>query len=389
MKKFLWTITFCILFQSVALNAAYAFSDVTTSFPYYDAIRDFSTKKIVSGYKDGSFQPLKHINRAEFIKMLMGALDGKTPAKPTSACFSDIAPSQWFAPYVCAAKDRSIVRGFTDGTFRPEQVLRVSEAFAMISNTFDLPVVEDKNSPWYEPYGKIMSDSGYIPTSLFSYGQALRRAEAMEMIWRAVRKDHGRSTTSYTKLHTQLCEPMGPLPLPGIDMEKVRNTWLSWNNDKRSQAGLTPYKLNIHLSKTATLWSEHAAEKGSIDHKRYGKKAYYDFWAIRDWFKEQGLTFKKIGGQEFVENIGWGVYTCNEYDCTQELIRGIESTFSFFYNEKGKKYRPHYESLMSDTYKEIGVGIDLDQKAKKYYLTVHYATSITSSPAPICEGLSE
>lgn len=383
------TSLFCsIVFLCFTLTQVQAFSDVHSNNPYQEAINILHKENIFSGYKDGTFLPLKNINRAEFTKLLMLASHGE-PAKGSydSACLSDIPKKSWYEPYVCAAKKENIISGYKDSSFKPENPITVAEAFKLTALAFGMKTKEVKDSPWYTPYAKAMDTNGYIPLSLFSYSQQLRRGEAAEILWRAKNAIHSYSTKHADDLKTESCQPLGEELPTSIDMNKVRETWLSWNNGKRTAAKLDPYTLNPQLSRTATTWSRLASAKGSIDHKRYGKKAYYDFWALRDWFKEQGLTFKRVHSQEFVENIGWGVYRCSDADCTDELLSSIRSTFDFFYGEKNKKYRPHYESLMSDTYNEIGVGIAIDEDAGKYYITVHYDTEITSNPLKICEAL--
>lgn len=157
-----------------------------------------------------------------------------------------------------------------------------------------------------------------------------------------------------------------------VDMKSVRATWLDWYNGARSAAKLAPYIYNDTLSKTALAWSETAEGRGYINHKRDGQKAYYDYKLIKKWFADHGVTFKGKGTL-FTENIGWSPYSCTKADCTQEMKKAIRYTFDFYMAEKGKKYRPHYSSVMSSDYHQIGLGISVDEVHKKLYLTVHYA----------------
>ena len=98
------------------------------------------------------------------------------------------------------------------------------------------------------------------------------------------------------------------------------------------------------------------------------------------WFESLGLEFKNIGGITYTENIGWGPYSCSEEDCTEELEDALRSTFDFFMSEAGQAYRPHYNSVMNNGFKEMGLGIAVDERAKRYYVTVHYGTQIVSGP---------
>lgn len=50
----------------------YAFSDVGLDNPYYEEILFLKEKGIISGYPDGTFKPNQVVNRAESLKMIMG-----------------------------------------------------------------------------------------------------------------------------------------------------------------------------------------------------------------------------------------------------------------------------------------------------------------------------
>lgn len=178
------------------------------------------------------------------------------------------------------------------------------------------------------------------------------------------------------------------LPI-NVDLNKLRQTWLNWNNAARKEAGLNDYARNIDLAFSATTWSNRAVQKGAINHQRDGQSAYYDYNKINAWFKNLGLQFKNVKRATFTENIGWGYYQCpadTKADCTEALTKAIRTTFDFFIGEKNKKYRPHYESLMKPEFKIIGLGIALDQAKHKYYLTVHYGTEIVSKNLPLCKS---
>jgi uncharacterized protein YkwD len=165
-----------------------------------------------------------------------------------------------------------------------------------------------------------------------------------------------------------------------IDMEKVRETWLSWYNGVREEMELPPYKYNSLLDKTALEWSQIALKRDRIVHKRdLSDDLFYNYKEIKKWFLDRGLDFTNIKGYTFTENIGYGYYVCGDYDCTEKLIKSIRSTFNFFMAEKNLKerwQRAHYESIVNKYFREIGLGIIIDEDNKGYYLTVHYATEV-------------
>lgn len=193
-------------------------------------------------------------------------------------------------------------------------------------------------------------------------------------------------------------KPVAPTPLTcnkidayipsTIDMALLRKTWLKWNNDLRIQAGLNAYMLEPELDWSAQNWSDRAKRLGTISHKRDDSTAYYDYKKILTWFNNLGLEFKNAHGTTMTENIGWGIYKCpaDGSDCTPAMTKAIRTTFDFYVGEKGKKSDAHWRSLMQKDFKEIGLGLALDRVKHKYYLTIHYATAITSKPVAICQA---
>lgn len=171
---------------------------------------------------------------------------------------------------------------------------------------------------------------------------------------------------------------------PSVDLQRVKETWLGWVNEARTQAGVEPLTLSKYLSATAGNWSTFASERGSIDHKRYAGAPYYDYNGISNWFEKKGLTFERLNRVTYGESIGWGMYRCDSADCTDELISEIRSTFDFFVKEKNTG-GPHYRMMVNPAYDFTGIGIGTNSRQGRYYLTAHYATKITSDPAPLCQ----
>lgn len=173
-------------------------------------------------------------------------------------------------------------------------------------------------------------------------------------------------------------------PPANVDMDRVRATWLDWYNGHRTDAGLAPYASDATLDRTASNWSFYAVKRGTIDHRRAWKGAYYDYGAIRQWFADVGVTFANVRGTTFTENIGWGIYACDDADCTDELLAAVRTTYDFFLSEKGKQYRPHYNAIVHPHFTKMGLGIGVDSARNRYYVTAHFGTEFAAEPAPVC-----
>jgi hypothetical protein len=180
------------------------------------------------------------------------------------------------------------------------------------------------------------------------------------------------------------CVPSQDEVIAGVDLKEVRRVWLSWTNAERKIGGLKPFTANQQLDHSAVTWSKFSRDKGEMSHKRDRQTAYYDYAIITKWFANLGLTFQNRNRMTYSESIGYGPYNCSQEVCTQKLISSLRSTFDFYLKEKNQKSRPHYGAIVNPEFKIQGMGIAIDPKAQRYYVTTHYATAITSKPSPIC-----
>lgn len=83
----------------------------------------------IRGYADGTFRPDASITRAEFAALANRAFGLKGSAQMT---FSDVQASSWASKEVSAAVAAGYVSGASDGTFRPNEPITRQEAALMI-----------------------------------------------------------------------------------------------------------------------------------------------------------------------------------------------------------------------------------------------------------------
>ncbi len=180
------------------------------------------------------------------------------------------------------------------------------------------------------------------------------------------------------------CVPSGDEVIAGVDLKEVRRVWLSWTNAERKVVGLKPLVQNAQLDRSATTWSRFSQGRGVMSHQRPGQTTYYDYPLITKWFADLGLTFKNVNRMTYSESIGYGSYSCTVNDCTQTLITALRSTFDYYLKEKKRSSRPHYGAIINAQFQIQGMGVAIDSKTKRYYVTTHYATAISSRPTPVC-----
>lgn len=355
-----------------------AYTDVEGT-PFAAAVTYLTQEGIIAGYEDGTVKPYNTINRAEFLKVvaLAGGLE-----KGGDNCFSDVT-DQWFAPYICAATEAGIVGGYADGSFKPENTISLVEALKIASKGLEVKTEEPEGTEWYSEYLETFAAKNYIPSSLDYYDEELTRGEAFELLWRVLTDNETQEATTLDEFKGPTCEDFEVEQLDGIDLERVKDTWISWTNNARATHGLPAYTEDEQLDRTATIWSSYGRDLSYMTHARPGSSGYYDYYAIQDWFEDLGLSFQSVGGYTFTENIGRGPYSCKAEDCTDELLSAIEYTFDYFMSEAGSSYAPHYNSIMNSNFQKIGFGIVVTDTS--YYMTVHYATILESTLAPFCD----
>jgi hypothetical protein len=148
----------------------------------------------VSGTDDDDANPL---TRAEFTKLL---IDSLYPASVTERClgrlvykeapdyrllFSDTSIEHAAAKEICMAMRTGLVRGYADGTFRPEQRINFAEASKLLARAFALvPFPVDARLTWYMPYSQSLADRNVIPQTVSSYDAPLTTADLREMLER-------------------------------------------------------------------------------------------------------------------------------------------------------------------------------------------------------------
>lgn len=157
------------------------FTDVIENHPAYEQIKNLKDRGVVSGYADNKYFPENKINRAEFLKI---AMEYKKQEGGGENCFTDVT-NQWFAQYVCGAADLGLVKGYNDGSFKPEQEISFVEATKILveinkANLNFKP--SDYKDSWYHPYVMVLEEKKAIPFSIEDFSYKITRGEMAQMI---------------------------------------------------------------------------------------------------------------------------------------------------------------------------------------------------------------
>ncbi|MFR7873040.1 S-layer homology domain-containing protein [Peptoniphilus sp. HMSC062D09] len=126
------------MFVKLVNNGAELPKNPTTSFKdannawYSDEINYAVAKGFIKGYSDGTFKPNQAITRAEFAQMISTFVKNGYPG---TGSFKDVK-GHWASDAISALYGNKNIKGYGDGTFKPDQKLTRAEAVTILNSVF-------------------------------------------------------------------------------------------------------------------------------------------------------------------------------------------------------------------------------------------------------------
>jgi hypothetical protein len=154
-----------------------------------DYVQYLADQNIISGYPDGSFRPNASVTRAQFAKMVVGAMQWTLVTPPTPS-FSDVPADFWGYSYIETAYAHGIITGYSDGTFRPNngvtraqvaKLIYLARQWGAVEGSVNLSDVQQGD--WYYTYvqatgvADVMSgysDNTFRPNASATRGQVAK-----------------------------------------------------------------------------------------------------------------------------------------------------------------------------------------------------------------------
>lgn len=109
------------------------FNDVSENYWGKNSIKKLADKGIVKGYSDGTFKPYKDITRGEFIILVNKSFGF---SKKSSVKFKDVLSDSWCYDAISVAVGEGYTNGYPDGTFRPNAKMSRAEAATFLTRIF-------------------------------------------------------------------------------------------------------------------------------------------------------------------------------------------------------------------------------------------------------------
>ena len=172
------------------------FSDVSDSYTA-TAVESLRLMGVLDGYGDGTFRPDTVLNRAQFCKMAVYAMDGsgELGRYSTVTIFPDVKPSHWASAYINMAARKGIISGFADGKFKPGQTVTAGQAVTILMRGLGYKD-EDMGGVWPQSYMAEAQTNGLLKsTGITSAYAGLTRAQAAKLFLNLFEAKHGKSET--------------------------------------------------------------------------------------------------------------------------------------------------------------------------------------------------
>jgi hypothetical protein len=129
-----WFLSICIAISMTSSMNAQGFNDLNSGYWAYNSIQSLSEQNILTGYQDMTFKPNNPVTRAEFATMIIKALGKDSVAPSSSYDFSDVSNYFWGYGNIQRAYSSGLIKGFPDGTFRPNAYITKAEVLAILSS---------------------------------------------------------------------------------------------------------------------------------------------------------------------------------------------------------------------------------------------------------------
>ena len=175
------------------------FSDVSDSYPA-TAVESLRLMGVLDGYGDGTFRPDTVLNRAQFCKMAVYAMDGsgELGRYSTVTIFPDVKPSHWASAYINMAARKGIISGFADGKFKPGQTVTAGQAVTILMRGLGYKD-EDMGGVWPQSYMAEAQTNGLLKsTGITSAYAGLTRAQAARLFLNLFEAKHGKGDALFS-----------------------------------------------------------------------------------------------------------------------------------------------------------------------------------------------
>ncbi len=150
----------------------------------------------MKGYEDNTFRPEQSITRAE-LAVILANLDGFSQYALIDTEFGDVTKEHWASWAISHAVRKGYFKGYEDNTYRPDRYISRAELSVVMCNFMDIKTTDTINSNnlsdvtghWAQSYMNRLISKGYIkgyPDGTFKPDWHIKRSECVTLINRII-----------------------------------------------------------------------------------------------------------------------------------------------------------------------------------------------------------
>lgn len=164
-------IAFCFSAQANTSNEYFRYQDDASIENWtYESVQELRKSGIMKGFSDGSFRPTKAVTRAEALTLIfkINEIDSSEVDVSVLKDFSDVHASKWYAKPFAKAVNEGWLNGYKDKTLRPHNSVTRAEWASMVQKVYGLEPDAEKIPQFID----VASDAWYKSPidSLYRYG---------------------------------------------------------------------------------------------------------------------------------------------------------------------------------------------------------------------------
>ena len=109
------------------------FSDVSSNYWASGFIQELASRNVIKGFPDGSFRPNDPVTRAQFAAMIRQAFPN-APKVRSAINFTDVPTSYWGYEAIQTAYASGFLAGYPGGSFRPSENIPRAQSLVSLAN---------------------------------------------------------------------------------------------------------------------------------------------------------------------------------------------------------------------------------------------------------------
>lgn len=143
---------------------AASFSDTARDI-YKTEIEEAVALGFIGGFKDKTFRPAESLTREQLVSMVYGALESidslqvDAPTQVPTQPYPDVMSSRWSAAKIQWAKENDIVKGYKDGTFKPDRPVTRAELVTVLQKASAFAKAKQGMQPQLEAKSQVTNFS--------------------------------------------------------------------------------------------------------------------------------------------------------------------------------------------------------------------------------------